>query len=94
MARALWNGIVVAESDRFEKLEGNIYFPPDALKREHFRPSPKTSLCPWKGIARYYDVVVGDQVNAGAAWYYPEPKPAAGRIKDHVGFWQGVTVED
>jgi uncharacterized protein (DUF427 family) len=94
MARALWNGIVVAESDRFEKLEENIYFPPDALKREYFRASPRTSHCPWKGVARYYDVVVDGQVNAGAAWYYPEPKPAAAHIKDHVGFWQGVTVED
>jgi uncharacterized protein (DUF427 family) len=94
MVRAIWNGAVVAEAASFEKLEGNVYFPPEALKREYFRPSPRTSVCPWKGIARYYDVVVDGQVNAGAAWYYPDPKPAAARIKDHVGFWHGVTVEE
>jgi uncharacterized protein (DUF427 family) len=94
MARAVWNGTTLAESEAYEKLEGNIYFPPGALNRDFFRPSPKTSHCPWKGLARYYDVVVGDRINAGAAWYYPDPKPAASQIKDHVGFWQGVTVEE
>jgi uncharacterized protein (DUF427 family) len=94
MARAIWNGAIIAEAATYEKLEGNVYFPPDALSRQYFRASPRTSVCPWKGIARYYDVVVGDEVNAGAAWYYPDPKPAAARIKDHVGFWHGVAVED
>ena len=94
MARAMWKGAVLAEAERVEKLEGNVYFPPASLKREYLQPSARTSLCPWKGIARYYDVVVDDEVNAGAAWYYPEPKAAAARIKDHVGFWNGVTVED
>lgn len=94
MARAIWNGTVLAESGTYEKLEGNIYFPPDALNTAYFRASTRTSHCPWKGIARYYDVVVGDRVNAGAAWYYPDPKPAAAQIKDHVGFWQGVAVEE
>ena len=94
MARAMWKGAVLAEAETFEKVEGNVYFPPASLKREYLRPSARTSLCPWKGIARYYDVVVDDQVNAGAAWYYPDPKPAAAQIKDHVGFWNGVTVED
>jgi uncharacterized protein (DUF427 family) len=94
VARAIWEGAVIAESANHEELEGNVYFPPEAVKREHLRPSEHTSLCPWKGIAHYYDVVVGDKNNAAAAWYYPEAKPAAARIKNHVGFWKGVTVED
>jgi uncharacterized protein (DUF427 family) len=94
MTRATWKGTVIAESAGCHKLEGNFYFPPDAVKREYLRVSPHTSVCPWKGIAHYYDVVVDDQVNKAAAWYYPDPKPAATRIKDHVGFWRGVAVED
>lgn len=93
MPRALWNGCVIAESVAFETVEGNVYFPPDALDRAHFRPSAKTTVRPWKGTAHYLDVVVGDQVNAAAAWYYPDPKPAARQIKDHIAFWQGVVVE-
>jgi uncharacterized protein (DUF427 family) len=93
MARAIWNGQVVAESDRFELVEGNVYFPPGALKTEFFRPATQTTVCGWKGTARYHDLVVDGQVNAGAAWYYPDPKPAAANIKDHVAFWRGVTVE-
>lgn len=93
MARATWNGTVIAESPTFEKLEGNVYFPPETVNRAYVRTSQYTSVCPWKGIAHYYDVVVDGRVNAAAAWYYPDPKPAAARIKDHVGFWRGVTVE-
>lgn len=92
MARAAWNGAIIAEADRHPTVEGNVYFPPDTVVRAHLRPSPHTTLCPWKGTAHYYDVVVGDQVNANAAWYYPDPKPAAAEIKDHVAFWRGVTV--
>jgi uncharacterized protein (DUF427 family) len=73
--------------------EGNHYFPADALNREHFRPSDRQSVCPWKGTASYYDVVVGAQVNASAAWYYPTPKDAASEIKDRVAFWRGVEVK-
>ena len=94
MARAIWNGAIIAEAAKYEKLEGNVYFPPESLHRECSRPSQHTSVCPWKGIARYYDVVVDGQVNGDAAWYYPDPKPTAARIRDHVGFWQGVTVEE
>ena len=93
MAKATWNGAVIAETERFESVEGNVYFPPETLHREHLRASSHTSVCPWKGVAHYYDVVVGEQVNPAAAWYYPDPKPAAAQIKDHVGFWKGVTVE-
>lgn len=93
MARATWNGTVIAEADQFETVEGNVYFPPQTLNRQYLRESTHTSICPWKGVAHYYDVIVGEQVNPAAAWYYPNPKPAAAEIKDHVGFWKGVTVE-
>lgn len=90
--KALWNDVVIAESDATVVVEGNHYFPPDSVKREHLRDSDKQSTCPWKGKASYYDVGAGDQVNPGAAWYYPDPKPAAAEIKDHVAFWKGVQV--
>jgi uncharacterized protein (DUF427 family) len=93
MARATWNGAVLAESDRTVVVEGNHYFPPDALRREHFRDSTTHTVCSWKGTASYYDVEVGGQVNKDAAWYYPSPSPAAAHIKDHVAFWKGVQVE-
>ena len=93
MARATWNGAVLAESDRCQVVEGNYYFPPDAVSREHLRPSSTHTQCSWKGTASYYDVVVGEQRNADAAWYYPEPKPAAREIAGWVAFWHGVTVE-
>jgi uncharacterized protein (DUF427 family) len=93
MARATWNGAVLAESDRFEEVEGNVYFPPDAIRREYFRESPTHTVCPWKGIASYYSVTVEGETNADAAWYYPEPKDAAANIRDHVAFWKGVRVE-
>ena len=93
MARAVWKGATLAESDRCEMVEGNHYFPADAVRREHLRPSSTHTTCPWKGIASYYDVVVNGEVNRDAAWFYPEPKPAAANIKDHVAFWRGVAVE-
>ncbi|HEX7315365.1 MAG TPA: DUF427 domain-containing protein [Pyrinomonadaceae bacterium] len=91
--KATWKGAVLAESDETVVVEGNHYFPADAIKREHFRESATRTTCPWKGLASYYDVVVGDEVNADAAWYYPEPKEAAKEIKDRVAFWRGVRVE-
>ena len=91
--RAEWNGEVIAESDQTVVVEGNHYFPPSALRRELLRENPKTTVCPWKGTASYYDIVVGDQVNEAAAWTYPAPKEAATNIKDHVAFWNGVRVE-
>ena len=93
MAKATWKGTVLAESDRCEIVEGNYYFPPDAVAREHFRDSATHTTCPWKGTASYFDVVVNGETNKDAAWYYPQPKEAAGRIKDHVAFWRGVQVE-
>ena len=93
MARALWKGTVIAESDRCEVVEGNQYFPPDAVQRGHLRESATHTVCSWKGTASYYDVVVDGAVNKDAAWYYPDPKPAASRIAGYVAFWKGVTVE-
>lgn len=93
MARATWNGAVLAESDRCREVEGNQYFPPDAVVREHLRPSATHTECSWKGTASYYDVVVGEQRNPDAAWYYPDPKPAARDIAGWVAFWRGVAVE-
>jgi uncharacterized protein (DUF427 family) len=93
MPKATWNGAVLAESEDTVVVEGNHYFPPDAIKREHFVPSEHTSWCPWKGTASYFDVHVGDDVNREAAWYYPETKPRADSIRGRVAFWNGVTVE-
>jgi uncharacterized protein (DUF427 family) len=93
MAKATWKGVVLAESAATEVVEGNHYFPPDAIRREHFRESETHTVCSWKGTASYFDVVVGDQVNKDAAWYYPEPKDAAKQIAGYVAFWRGVDVE-
>jgi uncharacterized protein (DUF427 family) len=91
--RAIWHDAVLAESDDTVVVEGNHYFPPDTIRRENFRPSTTHTTCPWKGVASYYDVVVGSDVNKDAAWYYPEPKVAAAEIKGRVAFWKGVQVE-
>jgi len=92
MAQAVWEGVVLAESDRYEVVEGNVYFPPSALKMEYFRPSDTHTTCGWKGVASYYTVTVNGKENPDAAWYYPEPKPAAHNIKGYVAFWRGVQV--
>jgi len=94
MATAIWNGAVLARSDDYEVVEGNVYFPPASLDRLYFRDCDWHSHCPWKGDASYYDIVVNGEVNPAAAWYYPEPKPAAVRIRDHVAFWNGVEVTE
>jgi uncharacterized protein (DUF427 family) len=91
--KATWNGATLAESDKTVVVEGNHYFPPDSINKDHFKESDRHSTCPWKGEASYYDVVVGDEVNRAAAWYYPDPKPAANNIKGYIAFWRGVTVE-
>ena len=93
MARASWNGEVVAESDDTVVVEGNPYFPPDSVRRELLEESDHTSVCPWKGTASYYHVVVGGERNENAAWFYPSPKSAASQIEGRVAFWRGVTVE-
>ncbi len=93
MAKATWNGVVLAESDETEIVEGNHYFPPEAVNMAYFKDSPAHTTCPWKGLASYYDVEVNGEVNKQAAWYYPEPKDAAKQITGYVAFWRGVQVE-
>ena len=93
MAKATWQKTTLAESIRTEQVEGNQYFPADSIHREFFQPSNHTTVCPWKGTAHYYHVVVNGETNENAAWYYPDPKPAASNIKDQVAFWKGVKVE-
>lgn len=93
MVKAVWNGIVLAESDQTIVVEGNHYFPPEAIKWDYFTPSETHTTCPWKGVASYYTVQVNGQSNRDAAWYYPETKPAAANIKGRIAFWRGVRVE-
>jgi uncharacterized protein (DUF427 family) len=92
MPKAMWNGAVVAESDDTVVVEGNHYFPPEAVRSECLRESATHTVCGWKGTASYYDVVVDGQTNKDAAWYYPAPKDAAINITGHVAFWKGVQV--
>lgn len=92
--KAIYNGQVVAESDATVVVEGNHYFPSEAIKREFFSSSDTTTHCPWKGDASYYNVTVGDDVNKDAAWYYQDPKAAAEEIRDRVAFWRGVEVSE
>jgi uncharacterized protein (DUF427 family) len=92
MAKASWENVVLAESDRCVVVEGDQYFPADSIRKEFFQPSATQTVCPWKGTASYYDVVVDGKRNKDAAWYYPEPSAAAKQIKDHLAFWNGVKV--
>lgn len=92
MATARWNGAVLAESDQVEVVEGNVYFPPESVNRDYLRPSETHTTCGWKGVASYHHVVVDGQENRDAAWFYPDPKPAAANIRGHVAFWRGVEV--
>jgi len=93
MAKAIWNGVVLAESDQTIIVEGNHYFPPEAVKQEYLRDSATHTTCPWKGLASYYTIEVNGQVNQDAAWYYPQPKDAAKQIAGYIAFWRGVRVE-
>jgi len=93
MPKALWNGAVIAQTERFETVENNVYFPPGAVDRSKLEPSDTHTTCGWKGVASYYNVVVDGKFNKDAAWYYPDPKPEAANIKNHIAFWRGVVVE-
>jgi uncharacterized protein (DUF427 family) len=90
--QAIWNGEVVADSDDTIVVEGNHYFPPEAVKRDLLADSAEHTYCPWKGEASYYDIEIDGERNPGAVWYYPEPFPEAAAIKDYVAFWRGVEV--
>ncbi len=94
MLKATWNGALLAESDaaKTQVVEGNVYFPPEAVNKAFFRDSQTHTVCPWKGTASYYDIVVDGKTNKDAAWYYPETKDAARHVKGYVAFWKGVSV--
>lgn len=92
MVKAVWHGVVLAESEDTEMVEGNHYFPPESVNKTYFKPSEKTTHCYWKGNASYYDVEVNGETNRDAAWYYPAPMTKAENIKDYVAFWKGVEV--
>ncbi len=96
MPTATWRGKVLAEAgpEQVKRVEGNVYFPEDSLRREHFEPSPTHTVCPWKGTASYYHLTVDGETNRDAAWYYPDPKDAAAEIRDRVAFWKGVEVQE
>ena len=91
--KATWNGATLAESDDTVVVEGNHYFPADALRHEFFHKSETHTHCPWKGEASYYDISVGDALNKDAAWSYPDPSEAAANIRNHVAFWKGVVIQ-
>mmetsp|Transcript_565 Transcript_565/g.753 ORF Transcript_565/g.753 Transcript_565/m.753 type:complete len:95 (-) Transcript_565:134-418(-) len=93
MPKAIWNGVVIAETTSFETVEGNVYFPLESLDKKYFEESKHTSVCGWKGTANYFNVVVDGSTNANAAWIYKNPKAAAKKIQNHVAFWRGVKVE-
>ena len=91
---ASWKNQIIADSDSTIIIEGNHYFPPDSVNMEYLVESTTTTVCPWKGDASYYDIVIGDDVNKDAAWYYPEPKEEAKEIKDYIAFWRGVKISE
>jgi len=91
---ASWNNQLIADSVETIVIEGNHYFPPDSVNMEFLVESSTTTVCPWKGVASYFDIVVGDEVNKDAAWYYPEPKEEAKEIKGYVAFWRGVKIAE
>ena len=93
MAKAIWNDVILADSQQCEIVEGNYYFPPDSVNNEYFKESSTRTNCFWKGEATYYTIEVNGQENKDAAWYYPTPKEKAQNIKNHVAFWKGVKVE-
>lgn len=92
--KAVWNGKVLAESDKTINVEGNPYFPEDSVKKEFLKPSDTHTTCPWKGVASYYTIEVDGTTNPDAAWYYPNPSDAASKIKNYVAFWRGVEVTE
>ncbi len=92
MVRAEWNGAVIAESDKTVVVEGNHYFPRNAVRDEYLVASTTQTICPWKGTAGYHSIVVNGETNTDAAWRYANPSPAAAEIADHVAFWRGVRV--
>lgn len=90
--KAIWNGKVLASTDKPQNVEGNYYFPPESIDKKYFQKSNEQTVCPWKGTASYYDIVVDSEINKGAAWYYPTPSSMANHIKGYIAFWKGVNI--
>lgn len=93
MAKAIWNGQVLAESDRCRTVEGTLYFPPESVRTELIRPAGTTYTCGWKGVCDYYHVSVDGKENPEAAWCYADPLPAAENVRGMFAFWKGVEVQ-
>jgi len=91
--KAIWNNQIIAESEKTLQIEGNHYFPAETINKKFFNPSDTHTTCPWKGVASYYHIEVDGKINRDAAWFYPDTKPAAREIKNHVAFWRGVEVK-
>jgi uncharacterized protein (DUF427 family) len=91
--KAIWNDVILAESDDIVFVEGNAYFPPDSIKKEYFKESDTTTLCPWKGKASYLSATVNGKTNLNCAWYYPKPSFLAKKIKDRIAFWNDVIIQ-
>jgi len=94
MIKAIWKDKTIAETDKYEIVEDNYYFPPESVNKEYLRESNTHTTCPWKGLASYYDIVINGDVNKDAAWFYPDPKPAAIKIKKYIAFWKGVEIKE
>jgi uncharacterized protein (DUF427 family) len=92
MPKAIWKGKILADSDQTVMVEGNHYFPPETVNREYFAESQSHTVCPWKGVASYFNIKVDGQLNYDAAWYYPKPSEPAKNIKGYIAFWRGVEV--
>lgn len=92
--KAIWNGKVIADSDKIINLEGNKYFPMKSVNMEYLTNSETHTVCHWKGTASYYNIVVNGEINKDAAWYYPEPLAMANKISGYLAFWNGVEIVD
>lgn len=94
MAKAIWNGVVLAESDETVIVEGNHYFQLESVNQTYLKSNDHHTTCFWKGVASYYDIEVNGQLNPSAAWYYPNPSDAAKQIENRIAFWKGVKVSN
>lgn len=94
MIKAVWNGVILAESDQTIIVEGNHYFPPGSIREKYIQKSETHTICGWKGVANYYNIQVDGETNMNAAWYYSSPKEAVSRIAGYVAFWKGVEVRE
>ncbi|MBT3239668.1 MAG: DUF427 domain-containing protein [Chloroflexi bacterium] len=92
--KAVWNGVVLAESNETVVVEGNYYFPENSINKEYFQESDRNTVCSWKGTASYYSIVVDGKENTNAAWYYAKPSDSANEIKGRVAFWKGVEIQN